>query len=70
MFMGIVLQLLQESKNAPFTSAHVVDHISKLKLIQDAAKQNMNDSGQRAKRIYVGTETPQIRVPRFYCAPM
>jgi len=61
--MGIDLQLLQESENAPSTSAHVIDLISKLKLIQDMTKQNMTDSGQRVKRFYdVDTETPQITV--------
>jgi len=63
MSMGIDLQLLQESENAPSTSVHVVDLISKLKLIQDIVQQNMTDSGQRVKQFYdVTTQTPQITV--------
>lgn len=63
MSIGIDLQLLQESENAPSTSAHVTNLISRLKQIHETVKQNMDDSGQRAKRFYdVDTETPQITV--------
>ena len=63
MSMRIDLQLLQQSENAPSTSAYVVDLVSKLQLIQDIVQQNMTDSGQRVKRFYdIATETPQITV--------
>ena len=51
MSMGIDLQLLQQSENAPSTSAYVVDLVSKLQLIQDIVQQNMTHSSQRVKKI-------------------
>ena len=63
MFIGIDLQLLQESENAPSTLAHVTDLVSRLQLIHETVQQNMSESSQRAKKFYdVDTETPQIMV--------
>ena len=63
MSIGIDLQLLQESENAPSASTHVTNLVSRLKLIHEAVQQNMSESGQRAKKFYdVDTETPQITV--------
>jgi len=63
MSIGIDLQLLQESENAPSISAHVTNLVSRLKLIHETVQQNMSDSGQRAKKFYdVDAETPQIMV--------
>ena len=63
MSIGIDLQLLQESENAPSTLAHVTDLVSRLKSIHETVQQNMSDSGQRAKKFYdVDTQTPQIMV--------
>jgi len=63
MTIGIDLQLLQESEKASSTSAYATNLVSKLQKIQDIVKQNMIESGQRAKKSYdVDTQTPQILV--------
>ena len=63
MSMGIDLQLLQEAESAPSISAYATDLVSKLKVIQDVVKQNVTDSGLRAKTRYdEKAETPVIMV--------
>jgi len=71
MSIGIDLQLLQESENAPSTSTHVTNLVSRLKLIHEIVQQNMSESGQRAKKFYdVDTETPKSRSDqKFYYTP-
>jgi len=63
MSMGINVQLLQEAESAPSHLSYATDLISILKILQDVVKQNMTDSGLRAKTRYdVKAETPQIMV--------